>query len=118
VLIVDYYEFDDLFVFANTLGAIDTVRLNGSREEDNQFDISTALFDEDSNDYDVQYDQVFKKNSGYFSSARERSWLNEFLNSTKRYYVTPANPMRSSIPQIPPLFIMYSISLYQGKPNS
>jgi hypothetical protein len=89
VLIADYNEFDDIFVFENTLGAIDTVRLTGSREEDNQFEISSAIFDENSSDYNVQYGQVFTKNTGYYTSARERSWLNEFMNSTKRYYLTP-----------------------------
>ncbi len=89
VLMADYFEFDDLFVFENTLGGIDTVRLSGNKEENNQFDISSVLIDEDTSDYDVEYGQVFLKNTGYFTSARERSWLNEFLNSTLRYLVTP-----------------------------
>ena len=89
VLMADYFEFDDLFVFENTLGGVDTVRLTGNKEENNQFDISSVLIDEDTTDYDVEYNQVFLKNTGYFSSARERSWLNEFLNSIRRYFVTP-----------------------------
>ena len=88
VLIADNFEFNDLFVCENSLGGIDTFRFTGNKEEDNQFDISSALFDEDTTDYDVEYDQVFTKNTGYISSSRERAWLNEFFNSTQRYYVT------------------------------
>lgn len=88
VLHNDYFDQDDIFVFENSLGGIDTVRFTGEKEEDNKFDISSALFDEDTIDFEVDYNQVFRKKTGFFASDRERVWANEFFNSTKRYLVT------------------------------
>jgi hypothetical protein len=88
VLQNDYYDSEDIFVFQNSLGGIDTIRFTGEKEEDNKFDISSALFDEDTKDYDIDYTQVFRKKTGYFSENRERVWANEFFNSTLRYLVT------------------------------
>ena len=89
VLIATQFEFNDLFLFTNTVGGLDTVRFSGSKDEDNKFDISSALFDEDTFDYDIDFNQVFTKNTGYAASERERAWFNEFFNSKKRWFVTP-----------------------------
>lgn len=88
VLMNDYFDSEDLFVFANSLGGLDTIRFTGLKEEDNKYSISSAQFDEDTEDYNVEYDQVFKKNTGYFVSDRERVWSSEFYNSRQRYLVT------------------------------
>ena len=88
VLQNDYYDSEDIFVFKNSLGGIDTIRFTGEKEEDNKFDISSALFDEDTTDYDIDFNQVFTKNSGYFGEDRERVWAQEFFNSNGRYLVT------------------------------
>jgi hypothetical protein len=88
VLMNDYFDSDDVFVFGNSVGGIDTIRFTGEKQEENKFDISSALFDEDNQDYDIDFGRVFKKNTGYFASDRERVWANEFFNSILRYLVT------------------------------
>ncbi|MGV8094518.1 MAG: hypothetical protein AB2L24_21905 [Mangrovibacterium sp.] len=88
VLFNDHFDFDDLFISQNSLAGIDTFRFTGIKEEDNKFDISSALFDEDTTDYDVSFDQVFTKNTGYIQTDRDRAWYNEFFNSTRRWLLT------------------------------
>jgi hypothetical protein len=88
VLMNDYFDSDDVFVFGNSVGGIDTIRFTGEKQEENNFDISSALFDEDTKDFDIDFDRVFRKNTGYFASDRERVWANEFFNSTLRYLIT------------------------------
>ncbi|MFV0376920.1 MAG: hypothetical protein ACK5JD_06400 [Mangrovibacterium sp.] len=97
VLFNDFFEHDDLFVFANSLGGIDTIRFTGKKSEENKFDISSALFDEDTTDYDVEFDQVFSKNTGYFSDLREKAWINEFFHSSRRYSIDDGNLKRITI---------------------
>jgi len=88
VLFNDQFNFDDLFIAQNTVGGLDTFRFTGTKDEDNQFDIASSLFDEDTTDYEINFDQVFTKNTGYFESDRYRAWLNDFFNSTRRWYLT------------------------------
>lgn len=97
VLMNDYYDSDDIFVFENTLGGIDTIRFTGEKEENNNFEISSALFDEDTQDYEIDFVRVYKKNSGFFASDREREWANEFFNSTGRYLVTAEGLKRVTV---------------------
>jgi len=86
VLFNDYFEHEDLFVVDNSLGGLDTFRFTGKKEDINDFEIESALFDEDTMDYDVDFEKYFKKNTGYFPDDRYKVWTQEFFNSLKRYY--------------------------------
>lgn len=82
-------ESEDVFIFKNTLGGIDSIRFTGRKEEDNQVAIQSALFDEDVIDYDADFKRLFSKNTGYFENEQERQHCKDFFNSTARYLVTP-----------------------------
>lgn len=87
VLFADYFEHEDLFVVVNSIGGLDTFRFTGKKEEENDFDIESALFDEDTRDYDIDFERIFKKNTGYFANVRNRVWANEFFTSLQKYFV-------------------------------
>ena len=95
ILISDYFENEDIFIFANSLGGIDTVKFTGNKQETNTFEISTALFDEDTTDYDIDFTQAFTKNTGYSFSADVRAWWNDFFNSIQKYYLTSEGNIKS-----------------------
>ncbi len=89
VLIADTFEFDDLFVFGNTLGGIDTVRFTGLRSEVPEFEISSAELAESDEtvDYYTEPSDNLKKNTGYLPEHRDRQWAKEFMNASLRYYL-------------------------------
>nr|WP_294897862.1 hypothetical protein [uncultured Pedobacter sp.] len=87
VLSAEEFEADDVFVFANSLGGIDTIRFFGEKQETNDYKFDSALFDEDTLDYDIEINQVFSKNSGYFRSQRNRVWSLEFFKSLQKYFI-------------------------------
>lgn len=80
-------EFDDLFVFENTLGGVDTIRFNGQIEENQEYKFENALFKKQNRDYYVEPNPVFTKNSGIFSSERERQWSLEFFSSLQKFHI-------------------------------
>jgi hypothetical protein len=86
ILSADEFEFEDIFVFENSLGGIDTIRLSGEKQTNENFKFDSALFDESVADYSVTPEQVFEKNTGYFNSERERFWSLDFFSSLKKYH--------------------------------
>jgi len=88
ILTTNYFENEDIFIFANSIGGIDTVRFTGNKQEANTFQIASALFDEDTFDYDIDFKQSFTKNTGYSFSSNVRAWWNDFFNSKQKYFIT------------------------------
>lgn len=88
ILTNNYDEYDDLFVFANSLGGLDTIRFNGTLSKTNESIASSALFGEDTLEYDIDINNSYSKNSGYFATERHQLWAEEFINSIRRYHIS------------------------------
>lgn len=80
-----FFEFADIFVFENSLGGIDTVCFTGEKEANENFKFERGLFDDVTRDYQVDPDQAYTKNTGYFRSESERRWSLEFFKSLQKY---------------------------------
>jgi|GEM_PF-2160477 len=86
ILSIEEFEFEDIFVFENSLGGVDSIRMTGEKSTVENFKFESALFDETTLDYSVVPEQVFEKNTGFFRSERERAWSIEFFKSLQKYY--------------------------------
>lgn len=95
VLTDEVYDYDDLFVFENSLGGIDTVRFTGQKELLNKSQFDAALFfDEIELDYEVLPDRAFNKNTGYFHSKKALAWSQDFFSSLQKYIYEKENLVR------------------------
>jgi hypothetical protein len=82
------FEFEDFFLFENSLGGYDTIRLTGDRQATNPVEVDAALFyDEYQRDYQVTPRLAFEKNTGYFRSKQEMLWTEDFFQSIHRWYL-------------------------------
>ena len=99
VLFSQYFEHEDLFLFANTVGGIDTIRFTGEKVEKNELEFDSAEFDETTLDYDFDFDVVWSKNSGTFRTDRERMWSLEFFKALQKYFVAGSEFKRITITQ-------------------
>lgn len=95
VLTDKVYDFDDHFVFENSLGGIDSIRFSGEKKlvNANKFDIG-LFFDEISDEYQVNPDKAFEKNTGYFRSKAELNWSQDFFSSKQKYLQTETEIVR------------------------
>lgn len=87
ILQADFDEFDDLFVFENSLGGIDTIRYTGTLQEINDPDVASAIFGEETMEFGLDVDRYFSKNTGGFKSERHQQWAVDFFNSYNRYRI-------------------------------
>lgn len=94
VLSNEYNEFDDLFVFENSLGGVDVIRFTGELENQTQHEYKNALFGNETREYEIVFNQVFSKNTGYFRNGYEMLWTKDFLSSLKRYQYISGVPVR------------------------
>lgn len=74
-------EFNDLFVFANSLGGIDTIRFTGEAVKTDGYTFDKAVFDDEVLDYNFDHQIAYKKDTGYFRSANEKLWSLDFFAS-------------------------------------
>jgi hypothetical protein len=81
----EHFDFNDLFVFVNSLGGVDAIRFTGRSEAIEQFQIDTALFNRDTLEYFSASDQVYNKSTGIFRSRRELLWARDFFASVSKY---------------------------------
>jgi len=88
VLTDNFFEHNDLFVFENSLGAIDTIRFTGQKTllNSQQFD-SGLFFDEYEQEYEVNPDKAYEKNTGYFRSRKQLFWSQDFFSSLQKYHL-------------------------------
>lgn len=86
VLTDEEFDFDDHFVFENSLGGIDSIRFTGEKKlvNANKFDLG-LYFDEITEEYQVNPDKAFEKNTGYFRSKIELNFSQDFFSSKQKY---------------------------------
>lgn len=94
VLTDEYHEFDDLFVFENSLGGVDVIRFTGELENQVNHEFKSALFGDETREYDMVFSREFLKNTGYFRNGYELLWTNDFLASMNRYQYISGLPVR------------------------
>lgn len=87
----EYFEYEDVFLFENSIGGIDTIRFTGESVKRNEFTISRAVFDKVTKDYKIRKLTVFKKNTGVFRSEEERDWSVEFFISLRKFLQVGSN---------------------------
>lgn len=80
-------EHEQWVLFENSLGGIDTFRAYGDSENSAKHTHNIAEIENDSEEYRVDTDRVFKKNTGHLS-APERKWLLDFFPSLGKYLYT------------------------------
>jgi hypothetical protein len=86
VLSTEIPDYDDLFLFHNGLGGIDTIRFTGEKRSVNPIEVDSALFyDEYEVDYQVTPRLAFEKNTGYFKSREAMLWAQDFFLNKQRY---------------------------------
>lgn len=85
---------DDIFVFENTLGGIDTVRFTGEKTYNDSYDTESVLYDDVNEEYFSSADRVIVKNTGYFPDDRFKIWSLEFFSSVQRFYLMDGNLRR------------------------
>lgn len=87
VLTNEFFEWDDYFLFKNSVGGLDLIRLTGMREATNPLEVDAALFyDEYERDYQVTPRLAFDKNTGYFRSRAELLWALDFFQAKEKFY--------------------------------
>ncbi len=94
VLTDEYHEFDDLFVFENSLGGVDVIRFTGESENQTGHEFKNALFGDETREYDIFFNRTFTKNTGYFRNGYELLWTNDFLSSLNRHQYIAGLPVR------------------------
>lgn len=85
ILSQEEFDFNDVFVFENSVGGIDTIRFTGTAIHKPAFEFDNAWFDELNLDYEVRPDYVVEKNTGYFRSNDEKVWSADFFGSLQKY---------------------------------
>jgi len=86
ILTDDYDEFDDLFLFENSKGGLDTIRFCGTLESKDDHKTEIAEFTDQSREFDFEFSRIYTKYSGKLDSELLRVWASEFLTSTNRYH--------------------------------
>jgi hypothetical protein len=81
----EYFEFDQVFLFENSIGGIDTIRFTGECVEQDDITFKRALFDKITRDINIDALKIFKKNTGAFRTPYERKWALEFFTSLQKY---------------------------------
>lgn len=86
MLTAEIFEYDDIFVFENSVGGLDTLRLTGEKRAVNPVDVDSALFyDESTIDYLVTPQKSYEKNTGFFRSRDAAFWAQDFFQSINKH---------------------------------
>ncbi|KAF0198419.1 MAG: Uncharacterized protein FD166_1472 [Bacteroidetes bacterium] len=94
VLSDEYHEFDDIFVFENSLGGVDVIRFTGELEHQLGHEFKSAVFGEETREYDIIFNRSFSKNTGYFKNGYELMWTSDFMASLNRHLYVSGLPVR------------------------
>ena len=88
---VQIYAYDEVksineqwFLFENSLGGIDTVRMSGVNKIAASHEHETALFDDLYEEYKVDTERLYNKNTGFLDEY-ERRWIMDFFPSKRKY---------------------------------
>jgi len=82
-----YNRFDDLFLFENSLGGLDVIRFTGWKESKDDHKISSAVFNNITKEYELDYSRIYSKNTGYIETEAYRKWALDFFSSVNRYHI-------------------------------
>jgi len=78
---------ENLFVWVNTLGGVDSASFTGSTENDRKLEHKVAeLYDESLEEYDILKLEEIRQSTG-FLTLRESIWLEDFFYSKRRFRV-------------------------------
>lgn len=85
IISTEYFEHDELFVFTNSLGGVDSIRFTGQLTQIEEFQIDSALFGRALLEYHSESIRAFTKNTGSFRSRHELLWARDFFASTEKH---------------------------------
>lgn len=122
VLTDEYHEFDDLFLFENSVGGVDVIRFTGETEKEVKHEFKNALFGENTREFDITLNRPVLKNTGYFHNAYELLWTNDFLTSLNRNHYVNGLPLQISLKEYEAkskktVISSYSFSFVYSKQN-
>lgn len=80
-------EQEQWFLFENSLGGIDTFRAYGNTTFNGEHTHNLAEIDEVSQEYRIDTERKFQKNTGHLNDD-ERKWLLDFFPSKSKFYYT------------------------------
>lgn len=81
-------EFDDLFVFENRLGGIDTIRFVGISSRSDSTLFENARFDEYVVDFLAEPELAIEKNTGPIATRLEMNHALDFFRSIRKHHLT------------------------------
>lgn len=90
-------EEEKIFIWANTLGGIDTISLTGSAEDDKKLDhLIAEMGDESLLGYQTDKKREIKQSTGFLTTDESR-WMEDFFYSGRRYLVGADGAVRSIV---------------------
>lgn len=88
----EYDEYDDIFIFDNSLGGIETIRFTGEMMRAQEHETDTyRMWTKETIEFQSHYREVFSKHTGYTDTQAGINWYNEFLSATLRYHLATVN---------------------------
>ncbi len=116
------FDFDDLFLFSNSLGGVDTIRFHGALEQIEQFEIDTALLGREDIEYFSESARVYNKTTGIFRSRWEMLWARDFFASITKYRYQYEQLTRikttGSFPSVRHLSTVYEFQFAESEPDT
>ena len=88
---------ENLFIWVNTLGGIDSVSFNGFCEHDRKLEhILSELYDNTLQEYQTDKKAEIKQSTGYLTLLQSR-WIEDLFYSKKRYKVLPDGSVKAIV---------------------
>ena len=86
-----------IFIWANTLGGIDTITFTGSAEDDRKLEHQIAEYtDESLSQYQIDKKREIKQSTGYLT-IEEKRWVEDFFYSQRRFYIDVDGVIRAIV---------------------
>jgi len=90
-------EEEKIFIWANTMGGIDSISLTGSAEDDKKLEhLIAEMGDESLQEYQTDKKREIKQSTG-FLTVEESRWIEDFFYSGRRYLVGEDGAVRSIV---------------------
>ena len=90
-------EGEKTFIWANTLGGIDSISLTGSSEDDQKLEHQVAAMDDDSlQEYQTNKNREVKQSTGYLTCEESR-WIEDFFYSQRRYMLDNEGSLKTIV---------------------
>ncbi len=84
-------------MFVNSLGGVESIVFNGEQTSKNAIEFYSGQWEDGEYEYDNDPKTVYKQSTGYIANKRLEAQVDEFINSTKRYYVINGQIRRISL---------------------